>query len=153
MESLEEQACPYFGNPNSPKRCPFLANFNVSWTWCFSLSIRFKEGKWECVQSMSHKRSGAGAAAWDGKLYVCGGTDGGVSLSSGECYNPTKNSWKSIANMISRRYVYWNKCLKCSSCERFLIPKRPFLSFVYWQRHARTGGSWRSFVRHWRKWR
>ncbi|XP_055081036.1 kelch-like protein 20 [Periophthalmus magnuspinnatus] len=48
---------------------------------------------------MKKRRSRAGAAALEGKLYVCGGHDGQSSLDSVEIFNPDLNQWTSICSM------------------------------------------------------
>lgn len=47
--------------------------------------------------------SALGAAALDGKLYVCGGYDGVTSLRSVECYDASTNQWKPVADMTRQR--------------------------------------------------
>ena len=41
----------------------------------------------------------------DGVLWVTGGTDGGASLSSCECYAPGKGYWEPAPSMTARRCV------------------------------------------------
>jgi kelch-like protein 18 len=47
--------------------------------------------------------SALGAAALGGELYVCGGYDGVTSLSSVEKYDPEKNAWEVVSNMLRHR--------------------------------------------------
>ena len=49
------------------------------------------------------QRSGAGAAALGGFVYVVGGYDGIRQLNSIERYDPEKNSWKLVCPMMYRR--------------------------------------------------
>ena len=51
--------------------------------------------------------SALGAAALDGKLYICGGYDGVSSLSSVECYDPDTNKYiKKISLIYNTHYLY-----------------------------------------------
>ena len=47
--------------------------------------------------------SAVGAAALNGRLYVCGGYDGVTSLNTVECYLPERNEWTITTNMQKHR--------------------------------------------------
>ncbi|XP_074525110.1 kelch-like protein 10 [Halichoeres trimaculatus] len=55
--------------------------------------------RWIMAAPMHSKRTGAGATTFNGKIYVCGGTNGNYSASTAECYNPETNTWTMIAPM------------------------------------------------------
>ena len=48
-------------------------------------------------------RSGAGACAMNGKIYVVGGQDRAIHHSTMECYDPVENCWHLCANMRNPR--------------------------------------------------
>lgn len=65
---------------------------------------------------MHTARSGAGAAALDGRIYVVGGQDRAAHYSSMECYDPKERIWhmcpsmkhprSGVATVIQGRYLY-----------------------------------------------
>jgi len=60
--------------------------------------------RWTCLASMSTPRSSHTAEVMDGKIYVVGGGDGADWLSSAEVYDPEKNEWRDIANLLTKRW-------------------------------------------------
>ena len=56
-----------------------------------------------CGEEMVKRRSGAGVAALDGKIYVVGGADGNKTFKSVEVYNPQTGTWKYGQEMTKRR--------------------------------------------------
>ena len=52
---------------------------------------------------MLSKRSGAGAAVGDGKIYVCGGWDGREPLRTVERYTMLHDSWELVSEMHCKR--------------------------------------------------
>lgn len=66
----------------------------------FILEISFsQEAKWQRVAPMNCCRSALGAAAMDGRLYVCGGYDGVSSLRTCEVYYPKNDRWHMLPSM------------------------------------------------------
>jgi len=55
------------------------------------------------LREMDLPRNHATAAACEGMLYVCGGTDGSHSFNSCERYDPSKKRWAELAPMHHRR--------------------------------------------------
>ena len=65
---------------------------------------------------MHTARSGAGAAALDGRIYVIGGQDRAAHYSSMECYDPKERMWymcpsmkhprSGVATVVQGRYLY-----------------------------------------------
>ena len=56
---------------------------------------------------MKKSRSGVKVAAKDGKLYVVGGWSGGAGrLRCGEVFDPKKNSWSALPDMLVPRSNY-----------------------------------------------
>ena len=49
-----------------------------------------------------------GVAVLNGKLYALGGFDSSVRLKSAEVYDPERNKWSEIADMIYSRSVAGN---------------------------------------------
>lgn len=55
---------------------------------------------WSTKSPLNDPRSGLGAAALDGRVYVVGGTDISLqALSTVEVYDPSVNSWSSVASL------------------------------------------------------
>lgn len=52
---------------------------------------------------MTNRRSSAGVATLDGKIYAVGGNDGSLCMNTVERFDPTKNAWESVAPMHTRR--------------------------------------------------
>lgn len=55
---------------------------------------------------MLSRRSSFGAAILDDKIYVVGGNDGSLCLSSAERYDPVNNTWENVSSMQNRRYMF-----------------------------------------------
>mmetsp|Transcript_152021 Transcript_152021/g.488104 ORF Transcript_152021/g.488104 Transcript_152021/m.488104 type:complete len:283 (-) Transcript_152021:68-916(-) len=53
---------------------------------------------------MPGEREGAAASGVEGRLYVCGGSDGSQSLSSVVCFDPLKSAWHEAPPMRQRRH-------------------------------------------------
>ncbi|KAK6739739.1 hypothetical protein RB195_008312 [Necator americanus] len=64
------------------------------------------EGKWVTVASMKSQRMFCAAAALNGRIYVCGGSNIYETLNTVECYDPKKNVWVSVAPMKVGRYAF-----------------------------------------------
>ena len=48
---------------------------------------------------MLSRRSSCGASVLDNKIYVVGGNDGTLCMSSAERYDPIRNAWENISSM------------------------------------------------------
>jgi len=64
------------------------------------------EGAWSVVQPMAKARTGARAAAFQGKIYVVGGAVSDDALSSIEIYDPSSDSWSPAPPMSSPRTAH-----------------------------------------------
>lgn len=57
------------------------------------------------MPSMMSRRSSCGVATLDSMLYVVGGNDGSLCMSSVEKFDFARNAWETVASMNSRRYA------------------------------------------------
>jgi len=62
------------------------------------------KSRWKCLPSMSTPRSSHTCEVMDGLIYVVGGGDGADWLSSAEVFDPEKNEWREIANLLTKRW-------------------------------------------------
>ena len=56
---------------------------------------------------MSVARYGCAAVCIEGNVYVVGGSDGGTTHASVECYDPVTNEWRTLPSMsmiAAKRY-------------------------------------------------
>ena len=61
-------------------------------------------GTWKSGKKMNKRRAGVKVAVKEGKLYVVGGwSDGGGTLACGEVFDPKKNSWSALPEMLVPR--------------------------------------------------
>src|SRR5438270_467172 len=69
---------------------------------CLTITAHSQVNTWVFKAHMSTPRAGAAASlGHDGRIYVFGGlaANGGAPLSSAEAYDPSTDSWSSIASM------------------------------------------------------
>ena len=59
--------------------------------------------RWEEVVSMLHRRAGASAAVYNGKIYVVGGFDDVAPLTHCEVYDPVEQVWTEISPLHTAR--------------------------------------------------
>ena len=59
--------------------------------------------RWEEVVSMNHRRAGASAAVYNGRIYVVGGFDDVQPLADCEVYDPIEQAWTVIAPLDTAR--------------------------------------------------
>lgn len=59
--------------------------------------------RWASLCPMTTRRSRAGVTSLDKRLYVVGGYDGSMDLTTGEFYNPAANTWSATTPMGTRR--------------------------------------------------
>lgn len=60
---------------------------------------------WSLIASMITPRSGAGCAALNYRIFVCGGFDGHLHLPTVETYSTITGQWTHISNLsVSRCY-------------------------------------------------
>ncbi len=64
------------------------------------------EASWSVVQSMAQVRTGARAAAFQGRIYVVGGAAFDAALNSIEIYDPSTDSWSSAPPMNTPRTAH-----------------------------------------------
>lgn len=62
-----------------------------------------RANQWTKMAAMKERRSDAGAAAFQDKIFICGGFNGSECLSSAEVYCPVTDQWTLIPPMASRR--------------------------------------------------
>ena len=55
---------------------------------------------------MNAKRDRAGAAKFDGKIYVFGGSYGNIAVDSVECFDPSKSSWELVTDLPCARHGF-----------------------------------------------
>lgn len=103
---------------------------------------------------MQIARSGAGACGMNGKLYVIGGQDRTIHHSTVECYDPSDNSWRLVANMHHARsgvatVVYENHIYAIGGRDRH---RQAYYDVV--ERYDPKTNSWESFqsLTHARAW-
>jgi len=64
------------------------------------------EGSWSVGQPMAQARTGAGAAAFQGRIHVVGGAESDNALNSIEIYDPSSDSWNLAPPMNSPRTAH-----------------------------------------------
>ncbi|XP_020716845.1 kelch-like protein 5 isoform X3 [Ceratitis capitata] len=70
----------------------------------FAFSYDIHTNRWQSLQPMSYHRYGAGAIAFDGKIYIFGGLSIHCEpLNSVECFDPMTNNWRECAKMEGAR--------------------------------------------------
>ena len=59
---------------------------------------------WKEIESLLIPRSGAGACALNGRIYVLGGRDSFGELDQVECYDISEEKWEMCPSMIEKRH-------------------------------------------------
>lgn len=60
--------------------------------------------EWTEMSELQQKRHNMDAVVLNGLIFVIGGQNDGVALSSVECYDPTTNQWHFVADLNVARY-------------------------------------------------